>query len=187
MQQGLLRRRPTRLKGELMNRQSFAWILRSILAVAVLASLNVGPLQAQVDTGSITGTVTDPSGAVVGGAKVTLTNEGTAATLSTTAGSDGGYKFSPVRIGTYKLDATAQGFKTISQTHVTVDVNANVLVNFKLQPGSVSETIEVTGEVPVLQTQDASVGQVVNSKGVNDLPLNGRNFTFLAQLAAGVN
>jgi hypothetical protein len=170
-----------------MNRQSFAWILRSILAVAVLSVLNVAPLQAQVDTGSITGTVTDPSGAVVGGAKVTLTNEGTAATLSTTAGSDGGYKFSPVRIGTYKLDATAQGFKTISQTHVTVDVNANVLVNFKLQTGSVTETVEVTGEVPVLQTQDASVGQVVNSKGVNDLPLNGRNFTFLAQLAAGVN
>src|SRR5882724_3405531 len=86
---GLPRSRPSRLKGELMNRQSLAWILRSILAVAVLAALNVGPLQAQVDTGSITGTVTDPSGAVVGGAKVTLTNEGTGQSLTTTTGSDG--------------------------------------------------------------------------------------------------
>ncbi len=170
-----------------MKRYAFAWILRNMLTVAVFATLAVRPLQAQVDTGSITGTVTDPSGAVVSGAKVTLTNEGTAASLSTTTGSDGGYKFSPVRIGTYKLDVSASGFKTSSEPHVVVDVSANVLRSFQLQTGSVSETVEVTSEAPLLQTQDASVGQVVNQKSVNDLPLNGRNFTFLAQLAAGVN
>lgn len=170
-----------------MNRSALAWILPCLLAVAVFTTLGVQPLQAQVDTGSITGTVTDPSDAVVSGAKVTLVNEGTAASLSTTTGSDGGYKFSPVRIGTYKIEASAQGFKTVNQTHVTVNVSANVLVNFKLQTGSVTETVEVTSAAPVLQTQDASVGQVVDSRGVNDLPLNGRNFTFLAQLAAGVN
>src|SRR5579859_7688135 len=169
-----------------MNRHAFAWILRSIVAVAVL-TLSAGRLQAQVDTGSITGTATDASGAVVSGAKVTLTNEGTGAVLSTTTGTDGNYTFSPVRIGTYKIDASAQGFKTVSQTHITVDVGANVLVNFKLQPGSVSETVEVTSAAPVLQTQDASVGQVMDTRNVNNLPLNGRNFTFLAQLSAGVN
>jgi hypothetical protein len=169
-----------------MNRDAFACTLRSVLALfvfAVVATL----LQAQVDQGSITGTVSDPSGAVVSGAKVTLTNEGTGASLTTTTGSDGLYRFSPVRIGNYKLEVAAGGFKTATETHVAVDVSSNVTRNFKLQPGNVSETIEVTSQAPLLQSEDASVGQVVNQKNVNDLPLNGRNFTFLAQLAAGVN
>ena len=170
-----------------MNRYGFAWIVRSLVAVAVFTTLSVAMLQAQVDTGSITGTVTDPSGAVVSGAKVTLTNEGTAASLSTTAGSDGGYRFSPVRIGSYKIEVAAQGFKTSNETHIVVDVSSNVLRNFKLQPGAVTETVEVTSEAPLLQSQDASVGQVVDQQSINNLPLNGRNFTFLAQLAAGVN
>ncbi|MFZ0955511.1 MAG: carboxypeptidase-like regulatory domain-containing protein, partial [Candidatus Sulfotelmatobacter sp.] len=170
-----------------MNRNAFAWILRGLLALAVFTTLNVGPLQAQVDTGSITGTVTDTTGAVVSGAKVTLTNEGTGTSLSTTTGADGVYEFSPVRIGSYKLEASAQGFKKEVQIHVVVDVSARVLVNFRVPPGAVSETIEVTSTAPVLQSQDASVGQVVDQRSVNDLPLNGRNFTFLAQLAAGVN
>jgi hypothetical protein len=170
-----------------MNRHSLAWALRSLLAVAAFAALSVASLPAQIDTGSIAGTITDASGAVVGGAKVTLINEGTAATLSTTAGSDGFYKFSPVRIGSYKLDVVAQGFKTSTETNVVVDVSSNVSRNFKLQPGAVTETVEVTSEAPLLQSQDASVGQVVNQQSINNLPLNGRNFTFLAQLAAGVN
>jgi hypothetical protein len=148
--------------------------------------LNVCPLQAQVDTGSITGTITDTTGAVVGGAKVTLTSEDTGATLSTTAGGSGNYEFSPVRIGSYKIDVASKGFKTEIQSHITVDASARVLVNFKLQPGSVTETVEVTAAAPVLQTQDASVGQVVDERSTNNLPLNGRNFTFLAQLSAGV-
>jgi Carboxypeptidase regulatory-like domain/TonB dependent receptor len=169
-----------------MNRNAFAWILRGLLAVAI-TTLGIRSLQAQVDTGSITGTVTDTSGAVVSGAKVTLTNEDTGTSLSTATGADGVYDFSPVRIGNYKLDSSAQGFKKEVQIHVVVDVSARVLVNFKLQPGAVTETVEVTSAAPVLQSQDASVGQVVDQRSVNNLPLNGRNFTFLAQLAAGVN
>jgi hypothetical protein len=170
-----------------MNRPACSWIRRSSFVLAVGVIFGVLPLQAQVDTGSITGTVTDPSGAVVNGAKVTLTNEGTAAALAVTTGSDGSYTFSPVKIGSYKIEATAQGFKTINQSNIVVNVSANVLVNLKLQTGSVTETVEVTSSVPVLQTQDASVGQVMDSRNVNNLPLNGRNFTFLAQLSAGVN
>lgn len=170
-----------------MNRYGFASAVRPMLAVLFLTAIGVTSLRAQVDTGSITGTVTDPSGAVVSGAKVTLTNEGTGTSLSTTTGADGVYEFSPVRIGTYKLDLSAGGFKKEIQTHVVVDVSARVPANFKLQPGAVSETVEVTSAAPVLQSQDASVGQVIDQRSVNDLPLNGRNFTFLAQLAAGVN
>ncbi|HXJ85413.1 MAG TPA: TonB-dependent receptor [Candidatus Binatia bacterium] len=170
-----------------MNRSACSWTLRSFLVFTFGVLLSVLPLHAQVDTGSITGTVTDASGAVVNGAKVTLTNQGTGASLTVNTTGDGTYTFSPVRIGSYKIDASAQGFKTVTQSNVVVNVNANVLVNLKLPPGSVSETVEVTTSVPVLQTQDASVGQVMDSRNVNNLPLNGRNFTFLAQLSAGVN
>jgi len=145
------------------------------------------PLRAQVDTGAILGTVTDASGAAISGAKVTLTNEGTSASLSTTTAPDGSYNFTPVKIGSYKVTATFEGFPTTTQTHIVVDVGADVVVNFSLKPGAVTQTVEVTATVPVLQTQNAAVGQVVGSRNVNDLPLNGRNFTFLAQLAAGVN
>jgi Carboxypeptidase regulatory-like domain/TonB dependent receptor len=157
-----------------------------LMSIGILL-LNVIPLQAQVDTGSILGTVADPSGAVLSGAKVTLTNEGTSASLTTTTEADGTYKFSPVKIGTYRLDATSQGFGTVTENHVIVAIEANALINFTLKPGSTTETVEVTAAAPVLQTQEASVGQVIDQRSVNDLPLNGRNFTFLAQLAAGVN
>src|SRR5213080_477123 len=143
-------------------------------------------LYAQVDTGAILGTVKDQSGAVVPGAKVTLTNEGTSFSVSTTTGADGGYTFTPVKIGTYTVDAEFQGFQKASHPHVTVNVQQQVVVDFTLQPGQVTQTVEVTAEVPLLQTQNASIGQVVGSREVNDLPLNGRNFTFLAQLTSGV-
>src|SRR5882762_458458 len=169
-----------------MNRPVLARTLSFAIAAAVVL-LSASLLQAQVDTGSITGTITDASGAVVSGASVKLTNEGTNAELTTTAGTDGDYKFSPVRIGNYSLTASFQGFQTMTQRHVTVNVSSNVVVNFALKPGQVTETVEVTSSAPQLQTQDASVGQVVDGRTVNNLPLNGRNFTFLAQLSAGVN
>src|SRR5579859_1129174 len=161
----------------------------SLLALASLVLLLSGaaPLRAQVDAGSVLGTVADASGGSVRGATVTLTNEGTNASLSTTTTGDGTYKFSPVKIGSYKLTATLQGFQTVTQTGVIVNVGQEVVVDFSLKPGSVTETVEVASSLPVLETQDASVGQVIDSRNVDNLPLNGRNFTFLAQLAAGVN
>src|SRR5271154_6360586 len=159
-----------------------------VMAVgAVVLFLSALPLRAQVDTGAILGTVTDASGAEIRGATVTLTNEGTNATLSTATGSDGGYKFTPVSIGQYTVSVNFQGFTTTTQKHVTVNVGSEVVANFALKPGAVTETIEVASTTPVLETQNASVGQVVDSRSVNNLPLNGRNFTFLAQLSAGVN
>src|SRR5262249_1728604 len=117
----------------------------------------------------------------------TLTNEGTGASLTTVTGADGAYKFSPVRVGGYKLEVTAPGFQTTTQTGVRVEIGSNVGLNLSLKPGSETQTIEVTAATPVLQTQDASVGQVVDQRAINDLPLNGRNFTFLAQLVQGLN
>ncbi len=159
------------------------WMLASL----VVLLCNAAPIRAQVDAGSISGTVTDASGGTINGVSVTLTNQGTNASLTTTTGSDGSFKFSPVRIGSYKLKASLQGFQAVEQRDVTVNVEQNVVVDFTLKPGSVNETIEVASSIPVLETQDASVGQVIDSRNVDNLPLNGRNFTFLAQLAAGVN
>ena len=173
-----------------MDRNSVStWVVRAAFLLAVVATLllGAGSSLAQVDTGSIQGTVTDASGASISGAKVVLLNQGTAASLATTTSPDGGFKFSPVRIGTYTVTVTFEGFQTSTQKDIPVNVGSDVVANFTLQPGKVSEIIEVTGAAPVLQSQDASVGQVMDTQAVNNLPLNGRNFTFLAQLGAGVN
>src|SRR6266699_1156418 len=159
----------------------------TITGVLLVLFLSATPLYAQVDTGTILGTVTDASGASINGAKVTLTNEGTSAALSTNTGPDGSYKFTPLKIGSYKVTASFQGFQTTTQTNIPVNVGSDVVINFELKPGAVTQTVEVSAAPPVLETQSGSVGQVVDSRSVNDLPLNGRNFTFLAQLSAGVN
>jgi hypothetical protein len=141
---------------------------------------------AQVDEGSISGTIQDSTGAVVPGAHVTLLNTDQGITLQTTSSSTGVYTFSPVRIGNYKISATAKGFSKTTQDNVQVNVAQSLLVNIQLKLGAATETIEVSTAPPLLQTEEASVGQVVTEESVNSLPLNGRNFTFLAQLGAGM-
>ncbi|HMD95779.1 MAG TPA: carboxypeptidase regulatory-like domain-containing protein [Terriglobia bacterium] len=144
-------------------------------------------LSAQVDTGAVLGVVKDSSGAIVPGAKISLTNNGTGLTVSTVAGPDGNFVFNPVKIGSYTVKAEFEGFQTAIYKDVSVEVQQQVVVNVTLQPGRITQTVEVTAAAAQLQTQDASVGQVVGSREVNNLPLNGRNFTFLAQIVAGVN
>jgi hypothetical protein len=141
----------------------------------------------QVDEGAISGTVTDASGAVVPNAKVVLLNTDQGLQLQSVTGASGEYSFSPVRIGNYSVTVSAPGFSATTQQHITVAVSQQVQVNVQLKLGEASQTVEVTTAPPQLQTADASVGQVIGEKSVNSLPLNGRNFTFLAQLSAGVN
>lgn len=160
----------------------FAWVV-------VLATLAASPFRAfaQVDEGAISGLVQDPSGAVVPGAQVTLLNTDQGLTLTTTTGAGGEYSFNPVRIGHYSVNVAAPGFSSTNQQNIQVTVGATVQVNVQLKPGSTSETVQVTTAPPVLQTSEASVGQTITGQTMNNLPLNGRNFTFLAQLGAGVN
>jgi hypothetical protein len=146
-----------------------------------------GPLAfGQVDEGAITGTVMDSSGAVIPNADVTLLNTDQGITLQTKSTGSGGYTFSPVRQGNYTITVTAKGFAKTTQKNVHVDVAQVLQVNVQLKLGSATETVEVTTAPPLMQTEEASVGQVVGSEEVNALPLNGRNFTFLAQLGAGM-
>jgi len=166
---------------------SVRWNTVGFVCACVCAFLLSCPASAQVDTGSILGTVRDQSGAVIPQAKMTLTNQGTGETFTTTTGADGSYVVSPLRIGTYRISVEAQGFQKVEQENVSLSIQQRLVVDFTLKPGTVVQTIEVIAAPPQLQTQDASVGNVVGDKQINDLPLNGRNFTFLAQLSAGVN
>jgi carboxypeptidase family protein/TonB-dependent receptor-like protein len=161
---------------------------RAILTIAAVSAfcLLTSRVDAQVDTGSIQGTVKDASGAALAGAKVNLTSEEMGFKMSTVTGPDGGYVFSPVRIGSYTLEAEYRGFQKVERRGITVQVQQQVVVDLTPQPGQVSEVVEVKAAPVVLQTQDASVGQVVGTQAIDSLPLNGRNFVFLAQLAAGV-
>ena len=149
--------------------------------------LSTASAWAQVDQGSITGTVQDSTGAVVPNAKVTLLNTDQGLTLETQSTSSGSYTFSPVRIGNYTVTVSAPGFSTTTQQSLTVAVGQDLQANISLQTGSASETVTVSTAPPQLQTDESSVGQVVDEHTIVTLPLNGRNFTFLAQLSAGVN
>src|SRR5271157_440262 len=157
-----------------------------IFAFLLLGLLLPSRVLSQVDMGSVSGTVKDPSGGVIPGATVTLTNEGTGISISTTSGSVGEYTFSPVKIGRYSVSAEIKGFQKVRQKNVTVDVQQKVVVDLSLPVGQSIETVIVDAAPPALQTQEASVGQVIEEQAINALPLNGRNFTFLAQLSVGV-
>jgi hypothetical protein len=141
----------------------------------------------QVDQGSVSGTVQDASGALVPNAKVTLLNKDVGLSLETTTKASGEYIFTPVRIGNYSLSVTAPGFATTTQENLHVDLAQHLQVNIQLKTGATTETVEVSTAPPLLQTEEGSVGQVIGERTINSLPLNGRNFTFLAQLGAGVN
>jgi hypothetical protein len=141
----------------------------------------------QVDQGSVSGTVQDASGAVVPNAKVTLLNKDVGLSLEATTKAGGEYIFTPVRIGNYSLSVTAPGFSTTTQENLRVELAQHLSVNIQLKTGATTETVEVSTAPPLLQTEEGSVGQVIGERTVNSLPLNGRNFTFLAQLGAGVN
>jgi hypothetical protein len=161
------------------------YLLSSLIA---LLTLNTGftALHAQVDTGSISGTVKDSSGAVIPDAAITLQNANTGQAQHATSNSSGLYQFAALRIGTYSLTVEAKGFATVTQQNATLAIQQNLVVDFTLTPGNVSQQVQVTSAPAQLQTEDASVGGVVEQKTINDLPLNGRNYTFLAQLNAGV-
>ena len=141
---------------------------------------------AQVDQGSISGTISDPSGAVIRGATVTLTNVDNNLIFTRTTSGSGDYTFSPLKVGNYKLKVSAVGFATAERGDIRVDVSGSVGVNIKLQSGEVTQVVEVR-TVGDLQTEDASTGQVFSAQQINDSPLEDRNYLFLAQLTTGVN
>ena len=161
--------------------------VRTVVSLAVALFISSGTAAfAQVDTGSILGTVTDTSGGVVPNAKVTITQEGTQISQTSVTRSDGSFVFTPIKIGAYTVDVEFTGFQRARRTGVVVNIQQQVVVNFSLTPGELTQTVEVQAIAPLLQTQSGSVSQVVNAQEINNLPLSGRNYNFLARLSAGV-
>jgi hypothetical protein len=144
------------------------------------------PLSAQTTYGSIAGTVTDSSGAAITDAQVTLTNLDTAEKRTEPTGVDGLYSFVNVLPGRYRIEVEKTGFKRTTRPEVIVDVGQSVRIDLTMQVGDMTQTVEVTGETPLLQSETSSLGQVVNQRPANELPLNGRNVFNLVSLAPAV-
>ncbi len=142
---------------------------------------------AQVATAELTGTIVDASGAGVAGAQVTATELATNQAHNTVSDKSGVYVLTLLPPGDYRLEVEASGFRKVVQTGVALQINQQAKVDLTLEVGQVSETMQVTGQAPLLESESSSLGTVVNQKLVNELPLNGRNFVQLATLSPGVN
>ncbi|HEX5482733.1 MAG TPA: carboxypeptidase regulatory-like domain-containing protein [Terriglobia bacterium] len=153
-------------------------------ALLVLALPLLG--HAQINTGSILGTVTDSSGAIVPKAKVTLTNQQTGVTSVNRANGSGNYAFRGLIPGLYRITVEATGFSTFQETNVPVQVAQTNTRDIQLTVGATTTSVTVTAPAVALQTASSSLGEVIGQRLVNDLPLNGRNFTQLLTLTAGV-
>src|SRR5579859_4822394 len=158
--------------------------LTSAFAAALLI-VSTPALRAQIDMGGVAGTIKDPSGALAPGAQITLTNEATRVAQKTRSSSSGAYVFEAVPAGSYTLKVEASGFKTYIATEIQVHVQNVVTADVVLNVGAVSEVVTVTSQLQLLQAQDASLGQTIGTRAVNDLPLNGRNWLSLTQGSAG--
>jgi hypothetical protein len=141
---------------------------------------------AQTATSRITGTVTDASGALVPGAMVTAKNEGTGVTYTQTTTEAGLYGFPSLPVGAYTITVTLPGFKTASKTGNILEVDTPLVINMALEVGGITETVSIAAETDVLQTSNATIGNVVEHKAIVDLPLNGRNPLALIALEPGV-
>jgi hypothetical protein len=154
---------------------SFCCRNAAVLWIVVFLSFSGAYLRAQSTYGSISGTITDSSGAAVPGAEVTLTNLSTSEKRVQTSADDGHFTFVNLFQGQYRLDVEKSGFKHYSRPNVVVQVQQDTHIEASLSVGQVSETVEVVGEVPLLQTETSSLGQVVEQRKADELPLNGRN------------
>ena len=150
---------------------------------AVLCSF---PVQSQIFNGSIVGAIMDPSGASIPAASVTLTNTGTSERRTTLSNADGNYEFVNLVPGRYRVDVEKPGFKHLTRDDVEVQVQASVRVDAGMQVGDVGQTVEVNAQAPLLQSETSSLGTVVESRKVQEMPLNGRNVINLVTLVPGV-
>lgn len=160
--------------------------LARISRLLVWATVITGAVHAQIDTGAIVGSVLDPSGASIAKATITATNTATNEVLTTTSNSAGQYQFTALRVGVYNIKATAPGFGAQVVNGVQIDVQSRPSIDFNLRVGDATQAVQVEATTPLLNTQTADVGGVVQQQQIRDLPLNGRRYADLALLEAGI-
>jgi hypothetical protein len=158
----------------------------ALLGVALLAGFLPRPLAAQAVTGTILGTVTDSTGAVVAGAKVVLTNEGTQYTRTVVTDALGEYVAPQLPTGTYTILAELTGFKATALSNVQVGVDQRVRINVTLEVGQMTESVKIEASTPLLQTSSSELGTTVHQEQIQTMPLNGRNFVSLTRTVPGV-
>jgi len=165
-----------------MNRRNRLWsaVLFGVLGLSLQPSV-----RSQITDGSFRGTITDASGAAVPGAAITLRDSVSGATRTAVSEGTGQYLFPSVPRGTYDFTVALQGFQTIRNDNVVLQVGQQATLDFKLQPGELKQEVRVTDQAPLLNTTNATVGTVVDGEKVTQLPLNGRQFTQLILLAPG--
>jgi len=152
----------------------------TICCVAFLA------VDALAQTASIVGTVKDPSGAVLPGVSITIKNTGTGLTRELITNETGDYTVPLLPIGTYEIGAGLPGFKTATKSGITLKIDDRIRVDFKLEVGDITEKIVVTETAPLVQSENASIGNVIDNVKIVELPLDGREFYQLARLNPGV-
>jgi len=157
------------------------------LLLLIFAVALVIPARAQETSGSVTGQVTDATGAAVAGAQVVLRQPSTGVNRTATSNAQGQYAFDDVSIGTYEVDTTATGFQKSVVRNIVVNVATATRGDVHLKAGNVSETVEVNADAVQVQTDSGSIGSVVDGTQVKELPLNGRSFVQLTQLTTGVS
>lgn len=165
----------------------FKIFLKSIsLLSLLLLTLSSSPVRAQQMTADVIGTVTDPAGAVLQGAKVTIRGLATGGVRTTVCDEHGEFGFNLLPIGHYSLKVEAVGFKAHSVSDFEIHVGDRARLNVQMAMGAATETIEVTGEAAALQSENATVSNTLAGSSIQDLPLNGRNFVSMEILTAGV-
>jgi Carboxypeptidase regulatory-like domain/TonB dependent receptor-like, beta-barrel len=160
------------------------WI--GVLVSLFVLVMNVARVQGQAENATISGTATDASGGALAGAKVEATNPATNVSRSTTTDAEGRYRISSVPVGTYTVQATLSGFKTVVHADVVLSVGGTIIVDFSMPVGQVSQTVTVEAEVSRVETESSEISTLVSPQQIRELPLNGRNFTQLLTLAPGV-
>lgn len=165
--------------------QSFTKIARLVVLLALLGSLTGVSWAAA--SGSMSGTITDPSGSVIAGASLTLVNLDLTTQYTATTSEQGNYSFPSLPVGRYELTVTANGFKTVKKTGLVIDTDAAVKTDVTLELGQQTETVTVSAIVPAqVETVNTSLGEVVASTQITSLPLNGRSYTDLLPIQPGV-
>jgi hypothetical protein len=156
-------------------------------ALALLLTILALPTQAQTNKATIVGTVTDPGGAVVANAKVTVVNTGTNAERTVETNDDGTYVVPLLDIGNYKVTASAGGFKDVARENIVLQIGDRLPVDIQLsQASGTTETVEITASAPIIERESSDRSGVITGREVTELPLSGRNFTLLATLLPGV-
>ncbi len=179
----------TRSSGRCMVAGSDYRNVSKVLAVSIALVFNLFvavSTHAQVTGATLSGTVTDASGAAIPGAQVSVRNAATGVTRDFTTDSAGFYTAPNITAGTYEVRVSAKGFSTAVQPNVVLGVGAQQLLNFSMKVGQTSQTIEVTTQAPQVQLTSSALSGEVASATVRELPLNGRDWTQLAALQPGV-